>query len=106
MLVFWLAGLFVLACTAQHAEPASAPPSPPSLHWLFTAHLDVLPNTAPLIPGPRGVRLDLPITGGTVHGKHGMNGALRLFPLPSLRTLTSRSGRRNDPPALGRLGPR
>lgn len=82
MLVFWLVGQFVLACTAQHAEVAATPPSPPSLHWLFTAHLDIVPNTAPLIPGPRGIRLNLPITGGTVHGKHGMNGALRLFPLP------------------------
>ncbi|BGO93248.1 hypothetical protein NBRC10512_000099 [Rhodotorula toruloides] len=80
MAVFWLVGFIALVCIAGQSKPAarppSAPPSPPHLNWLFTAHLDVLPNTAPLVPGPRGVRLNLPITGGTVHGRHGMNGTI------------------------------
>ncbi|BGP26105.1 hypothetical protein JCM10295v2_005048 [Rhodotorula toruloides] len=77
MVFSWFVGFFVLTFIAGHsqpaARPANAPPTPPRLNWLFTAHLDVLPHTAPLVPGPHGVKLVLPIVGGTVHGKHGMN---------------------------------
>ncbi|GAA5883946.1 hypothetical protein JCM16303_004717 [Sporobolomyces ruberrimus] len=51
--------------------------TPPTLEPLFTAELEVVPNPAPILPGPKGIRVDCAITGGTVTGKHGLNGSIR-----------------------------
>jgi hypothetical protein len=52
-------------------------PRPPKFQWLFTANLLLLPNTAPLVPGPYGIRIDLPIIGGTFKGRNGLEGTIR-----------------------------
>ncbi|GAA5984092.1 hypothetical protein JCM5350_003774 [Sporobolomyces pararoseus] len=52
-------------------------PAPPKLQWLFTVDLYALPNAAPLLPGPYGIRIDLAIVGGTFKGKGGLEGTIR-----------------------------
>ncbi|GAA5822448.1 hypothetical protein JCM11251_006341 [Rhodosporidiobolus azoricus] len=62
----------------HHASPFSAehphPPPIPTLNYLFTARFSIKPNQAPLVPGPKGIRLDMPIIGGTVKGMEGFEG--------------------------------
>ncbi|GAA5842490.1 hypothetical protein JCM3766R1_002604 [Sporobolomyces carnicolor] len=81
-------GLFVLltslvtalcasAATSQVTIPIDATPKPPHLKYLFTVDLFALPNVAPLLPGPRGIRLDLAIVGGTFKGLGGLTGTIR-----------------------------
>ncbi|GAA6063162.1 hypothetical protein JCM10212_005007 [Sporobolomyces blumeae] len=57
--------------------PPPSSPKPPQLQWLFTADLDVLPNSAPVLPGPHGIRLNLPIVGGKFRGIGGLNGTIK-----------------------------
>ncbi|GAA5834324.1 hypothetical protein JCM5353_007319 [Sporobolomyces roseus] len=61
--------------TRRSALPVNS--KPPKFKWLFTANLKVLPNLAPLLPGPKGIRLDLPIVGGTFKGlENNVNGSI------------------------------
>ncbi|GAA5914957.1 hypothetical protein JCM6882_001943 [Rhodosporidiobolus microsporus] len=64
-----------------HPHPLPAAPTPPSLQWLFTASFKIRPNIAPLAPGPHGIRLDIPILGGTVVGPDGFKG--KVLPIGS-----------------------
>ncbi|GAA5934481.1 uncharacterized protein JCM15063_004588 [Sporobolomyces koalae] len=67
----------VIGSQSPFSGVAVPPPTPPQLQWLFTANLNVLPNVAPVLPGPRGIRLDLAIVGGTFNGKGGLKGSIR-----------------------------
>ena len=52
-------------------------PEPPKLQYLFTANLKVVPNAPLLLPGPKGIRLNIPIIGGTFEGlENNVNGSL------------------------------
>lgn len=53
-------------------------PSPPKLSHLFTARLGVKPNSAPISPGPQGIRLNHAILGGTVKGES-VSGAFAFY---------------------------
>ncbi|GAA6016020.1 hypothetical protein JCM11491_007146 [Sporobolomyces phaffii] len=64
-----LVALFALVSLAFGASP--------QLEWLFTANLDASPNVAPFLPGPRGTRLDVALSGGTFEGRDGLNGTIR-----------------------------
>lgn len=49
-------------------------PAPPQFRFLFTVNLQTRPLMGPLVVGPAGIRLDLPITGGTFMGRGGLSG--------------------------------
>ncbi|GAA5963344.1 hypothetical protein JCM3765_006990 [Sporobolomyces pararoseus] len=70
-----LASLITLAQTSQ--LPIHPVPGPPQLQWLFTVDLYALPNAAPLLPGPYGIRIDLAIVGGKFKGGDGLEGTVR-----------------------------
>ncbi|GAA5883948.1 hypothetical protein JCM16303_004718 [Sporobolomyces ruberrimus] len=52
-------------------------PAPPQFRFLFTVNLQTRPLMGPLVVGPAGIRLDLPITGGTFMGRGGLSGTIR-----------------------------
>ncbi|GAA6016017.1 hypothetical protein JCM11491_007145 [Sporobolomyces phaffii] len=69
-----------LVATLVPAHQVPVPPSvprAPRLEWLFTVDLATVPNAAPLLPGPNGIRLDLAITGGTARLRGGVHGTMR-----------------------------
>ncbi|GAA5913118.1 uncharacterized protein JCM6883_006529 [Sporobolomyces salmoneus] len=76
-LVFsFLVSLATLVCVSARL-PVPPIPIPPQLQWLFTVGIQALPNVAPLLPGPNGIRLDLALVGGTFKGRGGLKGKMR-----------------------------
>ncbi|GAA5963346.1 hypothetical protein JCM3765_006991 [Sporobolomyces pararoseus] len=69
--------VFLLASPIVALASSAAAPQAPELEWLFEVNLDAHPNTAPLLPGPLGTRIDVALTGGNFTGRDGLTGTMR-----------------------------